>query len=81
MNPEKSGSSHSILAIIYCLSALLMILRIDWWWWGTKIDPLIGGWLSLPMLYQIGIWLVGTVLVYWLCIGVWEKRDREEYNE
>ncbi len=75
MNQKKTRSFRSTLTIIYCLSVLLMVVRIDWWWWGTKIDPLIFGWLTIPMLYQIGIWLAGIALVFWLCIGVWAKQD------
>jgi len=81
MNHQKTSSYRSTLTIIYSLCVVLMILRVDWWWWETKIHPLIGGWLSLPMLYQLGIWLAGTALVFWLCIGVWEKEDRENEHE
>ena len=81
MGHQKTTSRRSTLAIIYFLCVVLMILRIDWWWWGDKIYPLMGGWLSIPMLYQLGIWLAGTCLVFWLCIGVWEKNDREERHE
>lgn len=75
MAQEKAKSFRATLTIIYILSVVLMVIRVDWWWWGTKINPLIGGWLSLPMLYQMGIWLIGTGLVFWLCIGVWAKQD------
>lgn len=63
------------LGIIYLLSVVLMVLRVDWWWWGTKIEPFIAGWLTIPMLYQLGIWAAGTTLVFWLCLGVWRYLD------
>ncbi len=72
---EKTQSFRTTLTIIYLLCVVLMVIRVDWWWWGSKIDPLIFGWLTIPMLYQIGIWLAGTVLIFWLCIGVWAKQD------
>ncbi len=75
MTQENVRSFRATLTIIYILSVVLMVIRVDWWWWGTKIHPLIGGWLSVPMLYQVGIWLAGTGLVFWLCIGVWGKQD------
>jgi hypothetical protein len=75
MTQEMAKSFRATLTSIYILSVVLMVIRVDWWWWGTKIDPLIGGWLSLPMLYQFGIWLAGTSLVFWLCLGVWGKQD------
>lgn len=78
MTQEKGNAYRTALTIIYILSAVLMVVRIDFWWWGTKIHPLIFGWLSLPMIYQLGIWAAGTVLVFWLCIGVWEQQDKEE---
>jgi hypothetical protein len=52
-----------------------MVIRVDWWWWGSKIDPLVAGWLTIPMIYQIGIWIAGIGLIFWLCIGVWAKQD------
>lgn len=68
-------SFKTTLGIIYALSVVLMIIRADWWWWGKKIEPLYAGWLSVPMLYQMGIWAAGTVLVLWLCLGVWKHQD------
>jgi hypothetical protein len=81
MAANQSRSHRSQLLLIYFLSVILMIIRVDWWWWGKKIDPLFGGWLSIPMLYQLGIWIAGTGLVFWLCIGVWKQSDQgEDYD-
>ena len=75
MTKENGNSRKTTLTIIYVLSIVLMVIRVDWWWWGTKIQPLYAGWLSVPMLYQIGIWLAGTGLVFWLCMTVWDKQE------
>ena len=75
MTKSASKSFRSTLSVIYILSAILMIVRVDWWWWGTKIQPLYFGWFSVPMVYQLGIWIAGTALVFWLCLGVWKKAD------
>jgi len=77
MTTNQSRSHRSQLNFIYLLSIILMIIRVDWWWWGEKIDPLLGGWLSIPMLYQLGIWVAGTALVCWLCLGVWKQSEEE----
>jgi hypothetical protein len=54
---------------------ILMFIRVDLWWWGEKVDPLVFGWLSYPMLYQFGIWLVGYGLVYIACKYLWDEPD------
>lgn len=78
MDESKSRRKRSILITIFILSIILMIIRVDWWWWGAKIHPLLFGWLSVPMLYQLFIWLAGTALVFWLCIGVWKNANENE---
>lgn len=59
--------------IVYGLAALLMIIRVDLWWWGEKIHPLIFGWITIPMLYQFLIWFAGCALVFYTCIALWDK--------
>ncbi len=58
--------------IVYFLAAVLMIIRIDLWWWGTKIHPIIAGWLTIPMLYQFAIWVAGYILVLIICFCIWD---------
>lgn len=70
-------SMRYTLAVIYVLAAVLMVIRVDWWWWGIKIQPLIFGWMSVPMIYQLGIWLAGTALVFWLCLSAWKQGEQE----
>ncbi|MCL6611419.1 MAG: hypothetical protein K6T66_07770 [Peptococcaceae bacterium] len=63
MSRHSPSLRRAIGAIVFILSAVLMIIRVDWWWWGHKVDPLVFGWLSYPMIYQIFIWLAGWGLV------------------
>lgn len=58
------GQRRSLSIFVFVMAAVLMIIRVDWWWWGKKIEPLVFGWLSYPMLYQLAIWLIGWGLVY-----------------
>lgn len=58
--------------VIYFLAGVLLIIRADWWWWGEKIYPLIGGWLSIPMIYQLLIWLCGYILVILTVYKLWD---------
>ena len=46
---------------VYLLAAVLMIIRVDIWWWGREMPLVFLGWLSVPMLYQFGIWLAGWI--------------------
>ncbi len=62
MGPDTSRRK-TIGVFVFIMAAVLMIVRVDWWWWGKKIEPLIFGWLSYPMLYQALIWLAGWGLV------------------
>jgi hypothetical protein len=77
MAEHQSPSHRFQLLLISFLAVILMIIRVDWWWWGKKIGPLYGGWFSIPMFYQLGIWIAGTALVFWLCLGVWKQSDQE----
>ena len=69
-------SKNALLKIVYALAVVLLFLRVDFWWWGTKIHPIIAGWITLPMLYQLGIWVVGVILVYIVCLVVWKDEPR-----
>lgn len=71
----------SILTIVYIVAIVLLFLRIDFWWWGTKIHPIIAGWITVPMLYQIGIWAVGVALVYLVCFTVWKDEPTEKKGQ
>ncbi|RLB05174.1 MAG: hypothetical protein DRG83_03075 [Deltaproteobacteria bacterium] len=64
--------------IVYVLAAILMVIRVDWWWWGHKIYPLVFGWLSIPMIYQILVWLAGWLLVAYVVYKVWPRENETE---
>jgi hypothetical protein len=70
-------SRKGIEAFIYVLACVLLIIRVDFWWWGTKIQPIIAGWLTIPMLYQLFIWAAGVVLVYIVCLVVWKDEPQK----
>jgi hypothetical protein len=66
--------SKKVIATVICICAIfLLFARVDFWWWGTKIHPILLGWITIPMLYQFLIWVAGTGLVFWLCFSVWPK--------
>jgi hypothetical protein len=71
-------SKKTILTVVYILATILLFVRVDLWWWGTKIQPIIAGWITLPMLYQLGIWLAGSILLYVLCYAVWTDDEPEQ---
>ncbi len=48
--------------IVCLLAALLMFIRVDVWWWGKDMPPVLFGSLSWPMLYQLLLWLAGWAL-------------------
>lgn len=62
-------------ALVFSAAALLMIVRVDFWWWGDPSPALVFGWLTVPMLYQLGIWLGGWALVLYTASHLW--RDSE----
>lgn len=63
--------------VVYLLALVLMIIRVDWWWWGWKTEPYIFGWLTWPMLYQVGILLAGWLLVCFTVKYLWvESSDK-----
>ncbi|MBN1308942.1 MAG: hypothetical protein JXA18_13550 [Chitinispirillaceae bacterium] len=65
-------SNKALLTFVYVLAVVLLFIRIDLWWWGTKIHPIIAGWITLPMLYQLGIWAAGVALIFIVCFAVWK---------
>jgi hypothetical protein len=65
-------SKKGLEAVVYVIAAILMIIRIDFWWWGTKIHPIMAGWLTIPMLYHFFIFLAGYALVLIICFVIWD---------
>ena len=64
----------TILIFVFFVSGSLL-------WWGTKIHPIIAGWITVPMLYQLGIWATGTALVFIICFKVWaDDEPKQEGN-
>ncbi|HOV90414.1 MAG TPA: hypothetical protein PKW07_06835 [Syntrophorhabdaceae bacterium] len=63
--------------IIYIIAAILLIVRVDFWWWGKKIYPFILGWITVPMIYQFLIWVAGFGLVSYICFSLWGKDPDE----
>ncbi len=59
------------LQIIYGLAVILIIIRVDIWWWGEEMPLVLFGWLNLPILYQFGIWLAGWLLVLYTVKFIW----------
>jgi hypothetical protein len=49
--------------IIGTLIMLVMTLRVDFWWWGREMPPVLLGVFNLPMLYQFALWAIGWALV------------------
>ena len=70
-------SNKALLTIVYVLAVVLLFIRVDFWWWGTKIHPIFFGWITLPMLYQLGIWIAGVVLVYIVCLVIWKDEPQQ----
>ena len=67
----SDSSKNTLNSLMYLAFVLLFIFRIDWWWWGWKIEPLVFGWLTYPMLYQLLIWLLGWIVVVVTCKYLW----------
>jgi hypothetical protein len=74
-------SKKQILTIVYTLAVVLLFLRVDLWWWGKKIHPIIAGWITFPMIYQMFIWAAGVALVYTICYKVWDIDDKPEKGD
>jgi hypothetical protein len=60
-----------LLAVIAAAVAL-MILRVDYWWWNETMPPVLFGWLTVPMLYQLGILVCGWALAVYAANNLWK---------
>jgi hypothetical protein len=58
--------------LVYVGAAILMIIRVDWWWWGKDFKPWLGGWLTWPEVYQLLIFIAGYFLVWIVVRKIWE---------
>jgi len=72
----NEGQRSTLNFFMYLIAVILMVIRVDWWWYGKKVGPFVFGWLSYPMLYQLGIWLAGWIVVIITCKYLWA--DGEE---
>ena len=68
LNPQRRRKRE---LVIYSLAIILMIIRVDLWWWGEEMPMVLFGWLNLPMLYQFGMWVVGYLLVLYTVKYIW----------
>ncbi len=68
LDPQKRRKRE---LVIYSLAIILMIIRVDLWWWGEEMPMVLFGWLNLPMLYQFGMWVVGYLLVLYTVKYIW----------
>ena len=68
-------NSHRKLLIVYVIAALLMFVRVDYWWWVKDMPLILFGWINLPMLYQAGIWLAGYLLVLYVATKIWTDEE------
>ncbi len=57
--------------LVYVLAVILMIIRVDIWWWGKEMPLVLFGWINVPMLYQFGIWVAGFSLVLYTVKYIW----------
>jgi len=64
--------------ILYIICAFLVIIRVDFWNWGEIKEPIFLGWLSICELYQLSIWVVGVMLVFWVYNNFWYDPDKEK---
>ena len=60
-------------AAVAVAAAALMILRVDVWWWNQIMPPVLFGWLTVPMLYQLGIFLCGWALAVYAAGNLWRS--------
>jgi len=61
------------LKVVYTLAVVLMLIRVDYWWWHEQLPLSFFGWMNAAMVYQIGIWLVGWLLVIYVARFVWKE--------
>ena len=73
--PGKRESKRKKLLVVYSLAVLLMIIRVDIWWWGEEMPMVFLGWINLPMLYQFAIWLAGYLLVIYVATRIWVEDE------
>jgi hypothetical protein len=59
------------LSVVFAAAVLLMLIRVDFWWWGEVSPPVLFGWLTAPMLYHLGIWFSGWMLVLYAANHLW----------
>jgi hypothetical protein len=61
-------------AVVERLNGLLFnsIRHVDFWWWNELKPPMLLGWLSVPMLYQLGILLCGWALAVYAAGHLWK---------
>ncbi len=59
--------------MVYVIAVLLMIFRVDIWWWGEDMPMILFGWINLPMLYQFGVWACGYALVIYVALKIWKE--------
>jgi hypothetical protein len=57
--------------MVFGAAAALMVLRVDVWWWDRVMPPVLFGWLTVPMLYQLGIFLCGWALAVYAAGHLW----------
>ena len=57
--------------LVYVLAVILMIIRVDIWWWGEEMPLVLFGWINVPMLYQFAIWVAGFALVLYTVKYIW----------
>ena len=60
---------------VFGAAVLLMIFRVDIWWWGDAARPVLFGWLTVPMLYQLAIWGCGWLLVVYATDHLWSDTE------
>jgi hypothetical protein len=60
---------------VIAAAVALMILRVDFWWWNRMMLPTLFGWLSVPMLYQLGILLCGWALAVYAAGHLWTEDE------
>lgn len=58
-------------AFVFAAAAALMVLRVDFWWWDRIMPPVLFGWLTVPMLYQLGILVCGWALAVYAAGHLW----------
>ena len=69
---------HRLELILYLLAAVIMIVRVDIWWWGSLGSRLFLGWISVPMIYQFAMFVAGYALVTALCLIIWKTGPEKE---